>query len=202
MSAPKHWRTDEREQRLREVLDKRQPGLTVVLENIHDPHNVSAIFRSADAVGVHEMHLLYHIDEFPNLSRWGKKSSAGTRKWIERHKHETVEGCFAALRTQGFRILVSSFSPASRPIQEIDLTGNIALMFSNEHRGVAPECVAQADGEFIVPMVGMTKSLNVSVAAAVSLYEAFRQRRDAGLYNTPQLSAEERERLLEIWLRR
>lgn len=199
---PRHWRTERREERLREVLSHRQPGLTVVLENIHDPHNVSAILRSADAVGVHEVSLLYNIEAFPNLSRWGKRSSAGTRKWIERNKYSTVEECYGALRSRGFTIYASSFSEESKSILDLDLTGNVAFVLGNESRGISDEAAELADARYIVPMVGMTQSLNVSVAAAATLYEAFRQRLTAGLYAKPQLPPEEIERLLDLWLKK
>lgn len=200
--TPTHWRTERREQRLREVLHHRQPGLTVVLENIHDPHNVSAILRSADAVGVHEVSLLYNVETFPNLSRWGKRSSAGTRKWIERTKYQTVEACYGALRQRGFTIYASSFSEESKSLLDLDLTGKVAFVMGNESRGISDEAARQADARYIVPMVGMTQSLNVSVAAAVTLYEAYRQRQAAGLYDEPQLPAEEIERLLAAWLKK
>ncbi len=192
-------RTPEREARLLEVLRRRQPGLTVVLENIHDPHNVSAILRSADSVGVQEVQLLYYIEEFPNLTRHGKRSSAGTRKWLPRHQHPGVAECYADLRARGFKVFASSLAVGSRSLYDLDLTGPTALLLGNENRGVSPEAAEQADATFTIPMMGMAQSLNVSVAAAVSLYEALRQRQKAGLYDTAGLGEEEMERIMEEW---
>jgi tRNA (guanosine-2'-O-)-methyltransferase len=170
--------TERRREKFLSVLSRRQPDLTVVLENIHDPHNVSAILRSADAVGILSVQLLYTTDEqFPKM---GKKSSASALKWVTRRMFRSVAECYDALHREGFTIYATHMGKRSASLYELDLTGKIALVFGNEHRGVSPEAARLADGNFLIPMTGMIQSLNVSVACAVSLYETFRQRQASG----------------------
>lgn len=197
-----NFRTPERADRLRRVIEWTQPGLALVAENIHDPHNIAAIMRSCDAVGARQLHLLYNDEPFPNFSRTGKKSSSGARKWLERHKHRTVEGCFSALREGGFRILTSTLSDDAVSLYDLDLTEPVAIVLGNENRGASEEACRNADVRYMIPMMGMVQSLNVSVAAAVTLYEAMRQRRAAGMYDTPQLEESRRGELLQEWLRK
>jgi len=181
--------TEKRREKLLRVLALRRPDLTLVLEDIHDAHNVSAILRSADAVGVMEVHLVYNNSPFPKL---GKKSSASATKWVLRRKHPSMADCITGLRADGFRILgtylgtlpavsprAGSKSPGGKKsvsLYDLDLTGRVALIFGNEHFGVSREAAGLADLNFHIPMSGMIESLNVSVACAVTLYEAFRQR--------------------------
>ena len=158
-----------------------------MLENIHDPHNVSAILRSCDAVGALKVHLLYTIEEFPDVAH---TPSVGAHKWLEFERHTSVSSCFAALHNDGFQILATRIDPAAKPLYEHDLTRPTAFVLGNEHRGISGEVAALADGLLFIPMMGMAESLNVSVATAVCLFEAFRQRRERGMYDTPQLSPE------------
>jgi tRNA (guanosine-2'-O-)-methyltransferase len=166
------------------------------LEDIHDPHNVSAMLRSADAVGVKEVQLVYVNDAFPKL---GKKSSASATKWIPRRKFKNIGECYAALRAEGFAIYATHLGKKSVALYELDLTKKAALVFGNEHRGVSAEASELADADFQIPMAGMIQSLNVSVACAVSLYEAYRQRVLAGSYDTPAMAPEELEKLFKEW---
>ena len=183
-------------ERIRQVLARRQPGLTVVLENIHDPHNVSAVFRTCDAVGVMRVELLYTKEKFPRI---GKKSSSSADKWLERRRHPSVNDCFRTLRDEGFRIYATHLGPGAVSLYDLDLTQKVALVFGNEHRGVSEEAAANADANFQIPMLGMIQSLNVSVAAAVSLYEALRQRLACGAFNQSALSQEDLDALYEDW---
>lgn len=192
-------RTERRKQRVRNVIAHRQPDLTVVMENIHDPHNVSAVLRSCDAVGIMQVELLYTIEKFPRL---GKKSSSSANKWLAIRKHTSVDGCYAALRAEGFSIFATQLGKETRSLYDLDLTGKVALVFGNEHRGVTDEAARLADANFTIPMVGMIQSLNISVACAVSLYEAMRQRLHSGAYTAPKLHAADLERLVEEWLQR
>ncbi len=192
-------RTPEREARIRRVLALRQQDLTLVLANIHDPHNVSAIYRSCDAFGVPRVHLYYTRAAFPAL---GEKSSASARKWVESVRHKNAESLAQALRSQGMRIYVTSCSPQARSITEYDLTAPSAVIMGNEHSGVDPELMPLADGELFIPMYGMIQSFNVSVAAALILSEASRQRALAGGYLTPTYEPEELERLTRAWLKK
>jgi tRNA (guanosine-2'-O-)-methyltransferase len=169
------------------------------MENIHDPHNVSAVFRTCDAVGVMQVELLYSVEKFPRI---GKKSSSSANKWLERRRHTSVTECFRTLREEGFRIYATHLGPSAVSLYDLDLTHKVALVFGNEHRGVSEEAAANADANFQIPMVGMIQSLNVSVAAAVSLYEALRQRLACGAFNRSAFSQEEIEALYEQWIKR
>ena len=192
-------RSIRRQEKVRQVLRRRQPDLTVVIENVHDPHNVSAILRSCDAVGILRVELLYTIEPFPRI---GKKSSSSANKWLGRRTHRSVEECYATLRNEGRRIHATHLSTDAVSLYDLDLTANVALVFGNEHRGVSDEAAARADSNFVIPMVGMIPSLNVSVATAVSLYEAMRQRLVSGAYGVSKLPGTELEELFENWIAR
>ena len=189
-------RTDERMARLSEVLRRRQPDLRVVMENIHDPHNVSAMLRSCDAVGVLRVHLVYTVETFPDI---GEKSSASARKWVDRVQHRSMEECYARLRSEGCAIYATRLDGGARSLYDLDLTKPSAFVFGNEHRGVSEEAASGADAAVMIPMLGMIQSLNVSVACAVSLFEAARQRLRSGGYDTSKIGDEEFSRLLKAW---
>lgn len=192
--------TPERRTKIRRVLEKRQPTLTVVFENVHDPHNVSAVVRSCDAVGVAEAHGIYYgRTVFPDL---GEKSSASARKWIDVHLHQTIDECYSALRSRGFAIYTTHMSSDAVSLHDLDLTQPVALVFGNEHDGVSEEAREKADANFLIPQMGMIQSLNISVACAVTLFEAMRQRLAGGLYNTPQFDAEVLTQKIEDWCSR
>lgn len=189
--------TERRREKIERVIAARRPDLTVVMEDIHDPHNVSAMLRSADAVGVLRVHLVYSKDKFPKL---GKKSSASATKWVKRTKHASIRECYDALRAEGFTVCATHLGKRSVPLYDVDFTKKVALVFGNEHRGVSDEAAALADVNVRIPMAGMIESLNVSVACAVTLYEAFRQRLAGG---SRKLSAKETLQLAELsaeWL--
>jgi tRNA (guanosine-2'-O-)-methyltransferase len=199
---PDRWpRTERRQARVSAVLARRQPDLTVVLENVHDPHNVSAVLRSCDAVGVYQAHAVYTIEE-PPPGAFARETSAGAAKWIDVVRHDSITTCYEQLRTEKFTILATAIGPGSRNLFDWDLTRPVALVFGNEMRGASEEAQALADGAIEIPMVGMVQSLNISVACAVCLYEAFRQRRDAGAYDTPKLKPDILQVTEEAWLHR
>jgi tRNA (guanosine-2'-O-)-methyltransferase len=189
--------TPQRRSRIERVLSWRQKDLTLALANIHDPHNVSAIYRSCDAFGVAEVHLYYTDTPFPAL---GRKSSASARKWVESARHKTLDSLIAALRAGGRQILAASCNDAALPLTDWDFTGPTAIIMGNEHRGVDRELAAHVDGELYIPMYGMIKSFNVSVAAAVILAEASRQRALAGMYACSGYTEEEYAEKLRAWL--
>ncbi|MDR3175786.1 MAG: tRNA methyltransferase [Desulfovibrio sp.] len=188
--------TPRREAKIRQALLYRQKDLTLVLCNIHDPHNVSAIFRSCDAFGVPEAHLYYTDTAFPSL---GAKSSASARKWVKTIRHRQLENLAAALRGKNMRLLAATCDPDARPVHEFDLTLPTAFMMGNEHRGVDAEVLGISDAEVYIPMYGMIQSFNVSVAAALLLAEASRQRKAAGLYDRPTYSEQELAALYAEW---
>ena len=189
--------TPERKAKLESVLSKRQNDITVVLENVFDPHNVSAVMRSCDAVGIQEIYVLN--TKIPRHKKWGTRSSSSAAKWLTVHQFENADECFAALRKKYSTILTTHLSSDAVSLYELDLTKSVALIFGNEHSGVSEEIIKMADGNFIIPQVGIIRSLNISVACAVSLYEAFRQKQKAGHYEKQKLSAEEYSTLFHQW---
>lgn len=193
-------RTERRERRISGVIRRRQPDLTVVIENVHDAHNISAVLRSCDAVGVMRIHMVYTIEDEPSV--FARRTSGSASKWVETVRHESVAACYATLRDSGFGILVTSLEDNPVQLYDVDMTRPTALVFGNEARGASAEAHALADGTFFIPMQGMVESLNISVACAVSLYEAMRQRLRAGAYAEPKLGAEETAQIKEEWIRR
>ena len=166
--------TPERTERLTSVLNKRQPDLTVVLENVFDPHNISAVMRTCDAVGIQDIYILNH--KIPPHRKFGERSSSSAAKWLTVHQFTDAVECFAALRENFKKIYTTHLSTDAVGLYELNLTESVALVFGNEKLGVSEEIIAMADGNFIIPQVGIIKSLNISVACAVTLYEAFRQK--------------------------
>jgi tRNA (guanosine-2'-O-)-methyltransferase len=189
--------TNERRQKIESVLSKRQNDLTVVLENVFDPHNISAVMRSCDAVGIQEIYVLN--TKIPRHKKWGARSSSSAAKWLTIHQFENAEECFAALRKKYSTILTTHLSTDAVGLYELDLTKPVALIFGNEHSGVSEDIIAMADGNFIIPQVGMIRSLNISVACAVSLYEAFRQKQNAGHYEKQKLTDDVYSTLFNQW---
>ncbi len=210
---PDRPRTEQRKTRVRRVLAHRQPDLTLVLANIHDPHNVSAIYRSCDAFGVQRVRLYYTDTAFPVL---GRKSSGSARKWVETVRHENphtlaedlrrmrphAAGPHAADEIVPVQLIATGFSEQAKPVTAFDFTRPTAFLLGNEHRGVDPELAALADAEAYIPMRGMVQSLNVSVAAAVMLFEAHRQRALAGMYEHCAFAEEELAAMEAAWIRK
>ena len=169
--------------RIRQLLSLRQPTLTLCLEQVHNPFNVSAIVRSCDAVGVHELHAV--CDENTEIR---KDTAMGSEHWVKTKIHSTIEHAVEHLKTQKMQIMVANLSAQAVDFRDIDYTQPTAIILGQEKFGVTAEAIALADQDIIIPMVGMVQSLNVSVASALVLYEAQRQRQLAGMYDTQQLS--------------
>lgn len=181
--------TKERVQKISAMLAKRQGDLSVLAENVHKPHNLSAILRSCDAVGIGTVHAVNPTGGVPTYN----ETSASADKWVELQVHASLEDAKAALGE--VRLLAAHFSGHARDYRAVDYTEPTCILLGNEKHGVSEEAAEMADAHIIIPMLGMVQSLNVSVAAAVILFEAQRQRFTAGLYDTPRLSeAERRER--------
>lgn len=193
--------TERRVKRLESVIAKRQPSLTVVLEDVFDPHNASAVLRTCDAVGVRDVHLVY-VKQDPPRKSFGRATSASAAKWLELHYHDSIEDCYAHLRENGYTIFATALQDESRELYDVDFTKPIALVFGNEREGVSEAGIAGADGSVYIPMQGTVESLNISVSCAVTLYEAMRQRKEAGMYDEPQIDVDERETMLADWVRR
>ncbi|NJN78657.1 MAG: RNA methyltransferase [Saprospiraceae bacterium] len=183
--------------RFKEVIKCRQPNLTVILENVHDPHNISAVLRTCDSVGITDVYVLYtkvHKDRL----EMGKRSSSGARKWINVHLYNNVDDCMRAVKAKYDKIYATHLSEDAVDLYKLDLTESVALLFGNEHSGVSEEALKYCDGNFLIPQFGMVKSLNISVACAVSLYEGLRQRKEKGFYDdNPVLNETEQAAMFE-----
>jgi tRNA (guanosine-2'-O-)-methyltransferase len=190
-----------REQKIRSVIRQSQPDLTVILENIFDPLNISAVLRSCDAIGIREVFVLYtkkYLDKRGLIL--GKRTSAGTFKWMDVYVFEDMEECFSRVKKRYGRILATSLGAKSKSLYELDLSVPTAFLFGNEDEGVSEEALAYADGNFIIPQVGFAESLNISVACAVTLFEARRQRAAEGFYDQKsKFSEAEQQQLFERW---
>ena len=169
--------TKEREQKFRSTIAKRQSDLTVVLENVNDPHNIGAVMRSCDAVGISEIYIVY-TDENRNRSRKyiGNNSASGAKKWVKAHFYNDLESCFTDVRKKYDKIYGTHLDTDSVSLYALDMNEAVALVFGNEQRGISENALKYLDGNFIIPQHGMVQSLNISVACAVTLFEASRQR--------------------------
>ena len=176
----------ERYQRIREVLEKRQTDLTVCLENVHKPHNVSAVVRTCDAVGIHRVHTVWE-----KQYQFRRGTAMGSQQWVRQTNHMNIADAMTDLKGQGMQVLVTNLSEKAVDFRDIDYTKPTAILFGQEKYGATDEAKALADQDIVIPMMGMVQSLNVSVAAALVLYEAQRQRTIAGMYNTQHLAEEE-----------
>lgn len=189
--------TPERFDKLTRVLAKRQSDLTVVLENVFDPHNISAVMRTCDAVGVQEIFILN--TKIPRHKKFGARSSSSAAKWLTVHQFDQAEACFSAIRQRYERILTTHLGESSVELYQLDLTRPTALVFGNEHSGVSDEIRGLADGNFLIPQVGIIQSLNISVACAVTLYEAYRQKEQAGHYQRNDLDTPFKQQVWSDW---
>lgn len=168
--------TPRRTKRIADVEARRFASLHAVLENVDDPHNLGAILRSCDAVGVGEVHLVYTNGRPPRMRELRTKAAASAAKWLKLTTWDSVKACVKRLRSKKIRILATHLSEDGKAPWEFDLTTPTAIVVGNEHDGVSAEFVEAAEGIVTIPMRGMVQSLNVSVAAAVILEEALRQR--------------------------
>jgi len=189
--------TPKRTAKLTSVLRHRQSTLTVVMENVYDPHNISAVMRTCDAVGIQDIYILN--TKIPRHKKFGSKSSSSAAKWMTVHQFTNTEECFDELRKNYQHIYATHLAANAISLYEIDFTKSTALVFGNEHEGVSEEITKLVDGNFIIPQVGIIQSLNISVACAVSIYEAFRQKKNAGHYDNPSLSQQQINKLMLQW---
>ncbi|MBB1422451.1 tRNA (guanosine(18)-2'-O)-methyltransferase TrmH [Pseudoalteromonas sp. SG43-7] len=180
--------------RIKHVLDRRQTDLTVCLEDVHKHHNLSAIVRSADAVGCHNVHAVW-----PQNQKWlTNNTSGGSKNWIATHLHKDIDSAVAMMRLHNpqVQILATNLCPDAVDYREIDYTLPTAIIVGQEKTGISPQALAHADKNIIIPMQGMAQSLNVSVAAALILFEAQNQRLQAGLYERTMLDESIKHKML------
>lgn len=188
--------TPERYQRITSVLNRRQPDLTVITDEVHKLRNVSAVMRTCDAVGIDTMHIVLPKAGF----RVFRGTALGTEKWVNTCHYDCVQAPIKHLKAQGFKVIAANLSDQAKDYSEIDYTEKTALLLGTENDGVSQEALALVDEEVVIPMAGMVASYNVSVAAAIILNEAMRQRSQKGLYDQSRLSKEVYQERLFCWL--
>ncbi len=187
--------TPERANKIKRVLNARQPDLTVLLDEVHKGRNLAAIVRSCDATGIGTVHSVIPQDGY----RAFKRTASGSHQWVDVVKHSTAEQAVATLHEQGFQLVAAHPSDTSIDYREVDYTKPTAVVMGAELEGVSNTLLEKADKHITVPMVGMVASLNVSVATAIILAEAYNQRYKAGLYQQVRLAEEEYQRLFFKW---
>jgi tRNA (guanosine-2'-O-)-methyltransferase len=179
--------TPERFAKLRATLDRRQPDLTILAEQIHKPRNIAALVRTGDAVGIHELHMVWPWDKHRAYSG----TAMGSDRWVNIVRHESTLSGIDTLQGRGLKVYAAHLSDCATDYRDIDYTVPVALLMGNEKQGVSAEAAEKVDGHVIIPMMGMVESYNVSVAAAIILAEVQRQRGHAGLYGEQRLADKE-----------
>lgn len=178
--------TPARVEKIKDLVRQRQTDLTLILENIHDPHNIGAILRSCDGVGISEIYVIYSEESKNSEEKYvGRNASSGATKWVKVHFFKDIQACFSEVRKKYDFIWATHLGEKASSLYELDLSQKVALAFGNERDGLSEEVLRLSDGNYIIPMHGMIQSLNVSVACAISLFEASRQRDKLGRYDQP-----------------
>lgn len=184
--------TPERFQKIKNILNKRQPDLTVVMDNVHKPHNLAAIIRSCDSVGIGD---IYCVSKHENIGV-NLKPASGANHWVNLHIQASIQSTILTLKKKSFSIYAANNSTSAMDFRKIDYTKPTAIVLGAELDGQSQETLENVDGEINVPMQGMVESLNVSVATAVILFEAQRQRLKAGMYESSRLKKDVFEKRL------
>ena len=186
----------DRNQKIIALLKRRQTNITVFMDQVHKPHNLAAIVRTCDAVGIGEVHAVYP----EGMLHQCHGTAMGSNRWVETHTHQSLEDGIATVKAQGKKVLAAHFSDRAVDFRAIDYTQPTAILVGSEKYGVSEDAAELADEHILIPMLGMVQSLNVSVAAAIILYEAQRQRELAGFYERQQIDDATFERLRVEWL--
>ncbi len=174
--------TEQRLAKINSVVSGRQEGI-VVLEDIHDPHNAQAVIRSCDCFGIQTIYVIFQNEKQFNPERMGKLASSSANKWVDYKIFDSTQACFDQLKTDGYTSYATVLKPEALPLYSCDFAKpeeKIAIVFGNEHAGLTQEAMDLSDHLITVPMNGMIQSLNLSVTAAIFLFEINRQRRVAG----------------------
>ena len=187
--------TPERFTKIKDVLRKRQTDLTVILDNIHKPHNFNAIVRTCDAVGIQDVQYIPVTEGYRQLNYYAK----GSQKWVEAHKFDEFSTIADKLHNKGYQLLAAHFSDEAIDYREVDYTKPTAIVMGTELDGISDETACIVDKHITIPMQGMVASLNVSVASAVILFEAQKQRLEACMYTCRSMDNERYKKLLFEW---
>lgn len=192
--------TPHRENKLKQAIKRKQPNLTLVFDNVTDPHNIYACLRTADSVGVLEVFIIHTGKVFEKKEKDGKRSGSSAKKWMRINFFTDHEACFRAVREKYDKVYGTYLGEKAMDLYTMDLTQSMALVFGNEQEGLSEAAKKHCDGQFLIPQVGMIESLNISVACAVTLYEAYRQRMLKGYYSDrPLLSEKDQTIMFEQW---
>lgn len=176
--------TPERQHKFEKAAARSQTDITVVLENVHDPHNIGAVLRSCDSVGIREVYVLYNEHSQNALKQYvGIHSAAGALKWVNVHFFTNTNLCMEMVKTRYAVVAGTHLNTESKSVYDIDFSGSVALVFGNEKSGLSQDILPYLDFNFIIPQHGLVQSLNISVACAISLFEMSRQRTLSGCYS-------------------
>lgn len=162
-----------REERINKIQSSRRPDIALVLENLSEELNISAILRSAEGFGIGQIYIVHSENCKPHLS---KNTSSGATKWLQVNYSTNIEEVINDLKEEGFKTFGALVDPSSTPLPQSDLSGNIAIVLGNEAQGMSPVATELVDQNLYIPMYGLTESFNVSVSAGIFLYESIRQR--------------------------
>jgi tRNA (guanosine-2'-O-)-methyltransferase len=187
-----------RVEKIKRVISSRQRDLIVVLEDVHDPHNAAAVLRTAEAFGVPAVYFIFEQEKYYNPKRVGKSSSASANKWLEFKVFRSTEQCLYALKKLGYTIFATTVASGADSIFKCRFRGKVALLFGNEHRGLSQQALSYSDRQLTIPMRGMVQSLNLSVTAAICIYELTRQRQASGKKFTLSARAQKQLRTILI----
>ncbi len=189
--------TKERIQKVKRILSLRQPDLHVVLEEVTNTHNASAVVRTCDAAGVMYLDIISASGEpFPV----NEAISTRAEKWLHLSSYPSVSECFSRLKQKGLKIVATYLGEESLPYTSVDYTQPLAIVFGNESEGISEEARNVADYKIRIPMLGMAQSLNLSVSVGIILYEALKQRMEAGYFDAARISPEEFKKFMRAWL--
>jgi tRNA (guanosine-2'-O-)-methyltransferase len=169
-----------REEKIKRVLGQRQEGI-IVLEDIHDPHNAMAVCRTAEGLGFQKIYLIFEQEKGFNPKEIGKASSASANKWLSFKIFKSTKACFEELKKEKYEIWATVLDKEAKSLLESRLMrGKIAIVLGNEHRGLSETAINLADKKVYIPMMGMVQSFNLSVTAAIVMWEISRQRANRG----------------------
>jgi tRNA (guanosine-2'-O-)-methyltransferase len=189
--------TKERLEKVKRVLSLRQPDLRVVLEEVKNTHNASAVVRTCDAAGIMNVDIISASGEpFPV----NEAISTRAEKWIQFHYYKSTTDCLKQLKIKGFKIVATHLTKDSLSYMDLDYTQPLAVVFGNEAEGISEEALGIADYKIRIPMVGMAQSLNLSVSVGIILYEAMKQRQEKGYYKKRRLPLKEFKAYVDKWL--
>ncbi|MBD3615563.1 MAG: RNA methyltransferase [Gracilimonas sp.] len=197
----REFATESRWKKIVEIVEKRTRHITVVVEDVYQSHNASAVLRSCDGFGIQDVHIIENRNEFDASSQ----VTIGADQWLTLHRYKTpktdnTEICFNTLKKQGYNIIATTPHDNDITLNELPITQKTAIVFGSEIDGISDRARELADGFMKIPMAGFSESFNISVSAAVCLYNITRRLKDSDI--NWNLTEEEMEELKLEWLRK